>query len=180
MIRKENYFFATLIDIVPVLEDVEAQINLKYIEAGTFADNERPVFSSFRELPELGYSVSGDNMLNSRYLVFRSDSEILVAPIKQRNGTTSYSVDGWTNLDTIVFVPGGLHKASGGVIEGRITLNSGTEVSVELFVLFLKALRRRFRSVRGNFVGDEAYSILESGGRLTQRIRASTGYDLRK
>lgn len=180
MTRKENYFFATLTDIAPVLEDVESKIQLKYIEAGTFVDNERPIFSSYRELPELGHSVSGDNMLNPRYLVFRSGSEIAVVPVNLRNGTTGYSVDGWTNRETIVFVPGGLHDASGGVIEGRITLNSETEASIELFALFCKALRRRFRSIRGNLVGDEACAILESGGRLTQRIRSSTGYDLRK
>lgn len=178
MSRKEHYFFSTFDDISAVLEDIETRSQLKFIRSGMFLDNERPVFSAFRDLPELGYSASGETALNPKYLVSRPDYCVTTVQVPQRNGGIMHSVDNWTNQESIVFAPGGLHEASGAVIEGRITLNHSNETSLELYTLFLNSFKRKFRAVRGNLVGDNAYAILESGGRLTQRIRGSADYDL--
>ena len=169
--------FATAEDWVEVLQDVESQRSLKYVQVGLFEGAERPVFDSFSSLPDLGIAQAGDSNFEPTFLVLPSEVAIRVRTVPQRSSGAKYAVDQLENPGTIVIRPGGRYGESA-VIAGMVGSVHDDPETENLFSDFSQALKKHFTRVKSYLVGPGARKLLNSGGRLTKNVNAPKEFDL--
>jgi hypothetical protein len=88
-----------------------------------------------------------------------------------------FAVDQLLNPDSIVYTPCGLHP-SGAVVMGKVGTIGQSEVANSLYREFRNAIRRNCTSVKGNWLGREAYSMFKQGTRVAFSIASPPEYDL--
>lgn len=180
MKRKIINFFATKSDIELIFQLVETQGSIKYIECGYFSEPILNVFSSWKEIPNTGYSTAGRIQFEPCYLVTYSNTKIAIRRVAQRMGEQRYSIDQAENPETIAFRHGGLHEKTGSLIAGQIGTISENHLSKKLFGRCSGIIKKQFTHIKSYFVGNEAEQLLETGVRLTSDITFPGLYDLRR
>jgi hypothetical protein len=173
---KPTPFYATRNDLLNWLSAVSTEINLALTEYGLFNESMAKTMPLV-ELPILGISETGNHLTDKTYLVHGAMTKITSREVTQRRGGVLYSVDQKLNPDTVGIKAGGNFGKSV-VISGQLGLGTGSPRSDELASLLLKELKRQFRKIKSYYVGKEAASILNAGGRLTINVDASKDYDL--
>lgn len=192
------YFFATTReDLLPVLEVVEAQFEIKYVSSEWFVTPDIPVFDSAREIPDLGYCKWGSYC--SIYYIIPRSQKILVEyrpnrivpekysfetgiPVGSSAGGAGFCSDGPTyvlggrlyyegNAGGVYFISGGLYSGEGGpaLLQGSLDLLSDTPESLALFNTLKKEIRNRWARIRESAVS--LYIAPEAERLLGQGIR---------
>lgn len=171
--------FATKVDLEELLRGIESQRQLQYVRAGLFA---APLVHRLATLIDinLGVAVKGDSNSEVRYLVTKPGETINVEPVPQYGGGTKYSIGSQRlNPKTMVFRPGGVFEGNC-IISGDASTISDDPVSLEIFGLFSREIKRRLSRIRSFWVGKEAEGFLNSGWRLTPSIHAPPFCDLKR
>lgn len=180
MEKKIINFFATKSDIKQVLQFVEAEQKIKYIECGLFFENIEKAYHSWNALPNLGTALKGDINFEPFYLIVETGTDITIRQVLQKNGDIKYAIDQGKNPQSIVFRPGGFHQESGILIAGQVGTISDHTFSNNLFNLFSKKIKKLFEKIQSFYVGIEASQLLENGVRLTSNIKSPILYDLKR
>lgn len=155
--------FATHLDYQPVIEQIEAHNELKYVEMGLFEDPQLHIAYSALSLDALGVSSRGDTILDERYLVIRRSVEVEVRIVPQRRGGVRYAIDMQANPAGISFKPGGLFQERC-LIRGSITAASSHTDALDLFRLFRREIKKHFVCInRVDWVGPEALKLYKAG-----------------
>ena len=166
-------FFATMNDLVSVLEIVESQRNIKYVKYGR---QNNPLVKSFvtvKALPNLG-TASNEAAINCDSFLISCREEAIIA----RNIEGSlYILDQLLNPDTITFTPGGLWRKDV-LLHGRFATVSETTASVVLLKLIGLSLRKKFKRIKAFYVGGEAEQMLDAGKRLAIAVQSPRKLDL--
>lgn len=201
------YFFATTQeDLLPVLEVIEAQFDIKYVSSEWFVTPDIPVSDSAREIPDLGYCKWG-NSCSSYYIIPRAQ-KILVEYMPNRivpekysferkipsgnsvggvgfgSGAPTYVLNGLLyhegSAGGVYFRSGGLYSGEGGpaLLQGSFDLLSHTPESLALFNALKKEIRRQWVRIQESYVAPEAERLLDQGMRLAQDIQAPRGTDI--
>jgi hypothetical protein len=169
--------FAAESDLITLLSQFEAKVDVSYVRAGMF-DGEIVVrFSSSAEIPELGVASSSDQNQCATFLIVPGDSEIRVRSIQQRRGGTRYAIDQLMNPSTLAFVAGGVFGESY-VIAGQFGTCTDDPISLDLMRGLTNLVRGQFERIKSYFVGPKAKALMEQGYRLTPDARLSEEYDL--
>jgi hypothetical protein len=174
---KRITFFATLADLTPVLEAVEAKRPLKYTLMGLLELPALQSWDSGLKIPQLGTALAGQQPQERYFLVTAPDIEVQIEPVPQRRGGVRYDVAQDENPQSVVVQPGGMFRDQG-LIVGEILTASSHPVSTEFFKLFSQEIKKRFVRIKSDYVGPEAERLLDNGGRLTANVRAPPLYDL--
>ena len=174
---KRISFFATLADLTPLLEAIEAQRRLKYTLMGLLESPRLQSWDSALRIDKLGTALAGQQPQERYFLVTDPATEVKLAPIPQRKGGVRYEVAQDDNPESIVFQPGGLFGEQC-LIVGEMFTSSTHPTSAELFKLFSTELKKGMKRIRSDLVGAQAEQLLDSGGRLTANVRSPPLYDL--
>jgi len=100
-------FFTTAVDLVPILEQVESRVPLKYVRFGQSTSLEATAYRSARELPTLGIASNESSIAGDTYLVSPEDTDICPRPLSPFGGKTRYAFDQLNNPQTVSLTPGG-------------------------------------------------------------------------
>jgi hypothetical protein len=177
MRRTQLIFYATTEDLAPIVRFVESQADIKYVRAGMQQTPAPVVYKSAFELPNFGHVPSGDAAREPVYLIVQGSHEIAVETIPQKRGGVLYGIYPKLN-PSVSFSSGGVFD-SRHIINGELSTAATTPVSVELYELFERPIRKAFRNVKGMRVGAAAYAALQAGARLTDAADRAPDYDLR-
>jgi hypothetical protein len=165
-------FFATRSDLVPVLEAIEKERDLKYVQFGWSDTQAATSFPTLTAIPNLG-TASHESAINcSSFLICRKQDAI-----KPRTVPGRYVFDQLLNPETVTFTPGGLW-GDGILLYGRFATASTSVFSLELMKLCGMAVRKRFKKVKAFYVGEEAEQLLDRGRRLTIAAQSPRTLDL--
>ena len=169
----QRHFYASAVDLVAVVEAVEARHTLQYTPAGLF---ERTP-TTFPALSASDSECAGDRSL--RFLVTILGSTISVRSIPQVAGGVRFAVDQLQNPDSIELTPSVWHSPQL-VVYGRIATVSDTSVAKRIYGAFARSMERRFRRINAAWVGPEAEAAWQRGARLTIGLSSPQEYDLRE
>jgi hypothetical protein len=179
MKSKTINFFATESDIKIILQLVEEVQKVKYVECGLFLEPIEKSFYSFEEIPKLGISSNGDINFEPFYLIIKDDTEIVIRTVPQSSGGARYAIDQAKNPESIVFKSGGVYQNNIALLAGQIGTTLNNPISMDLFNLFSKFVKKHFVKIDGCLVGNEAKELLENGVRLTSSVKSPLLYDLK-
>jgi hypothetical protein len=168
---KTIQFFATNSDLCSVLDAVEAQCGIKYIECGLFDVADRPALATFRLRPT-DYAPGSANC----FLVLSQEGNCKVRTVAQRRGGPKYAVDQMANPGTVVLKPGIENDSA--LVAGTMGTIHGDNTSSMLMRIFAVEVKSRFQRIKGYWVGPQANTRFNSGTRLTHSITAPPEYDL--
>lgn len=174
---KRILFFATYNDIEKILLKVEEMHSIKYYLAGLFDDNKPNVFSTFKEMRNLGYTNVNDWNQDYRYVILPKENILKIREVLQYNNGIKFAVDLLENQIGVVVQFGGIHK-NNIMIAGSFGVISESKFCAKIMALIKKEVFTKFQRVGGFFVGAEAEKLLNSGWRLVINTQSPTQYDL--
>jgi len=174
---KSIHFFATKHDLESLFVAVESQRPLKYTQAGMFEAPETITFASGLQLPNLGFTPTGEHTLEPFWLITDANTKVQVEVVPQRHGGTRYGIDPGLNPESVVIWPGGVFEKSC-VIAGQVGTAMINPISTELVNLFARQIRRYFKRIKSFYVGPEAEQLFDAGYRLTHGVKTATVSDL--
>lgn len=164
-------FFASNVDLIPVLEQVERKHAIKYFAAGLFA-------SSTPVQIDLGAVLTASkHCKDDGYLVTPANLEVEARSVPQRKGGTLYAIDALKNPSSITLRPGGM-VSNTVLLPGVVGTASQDEVAVVLHRTFAYAIGKHFKRVQSFWVGPSAFRLLGQDVRLTISAKAPREYDL--
>jgi hypothetical protein len=166
-------FFATKDDLLPLLEGVEKEAEINYVQAGWSDTAAANCYSTGAVLPNLG-TASAESAVNcTTYLICPQGELIRARPISGQ----SYAFDQLLNPNTVAFTPGGLWDRDI-LLYGRFSSVSDGAFSSELLKLLGSLVRKRFKKIKAFFVGNEAERMLDAGKRLAIAVQSPKTLDL--
>jgi hypothetical protein len=171
------HFFATRLDILPVLETLEAKLALKYVEMGSFTVAQPFSVGRAADIPSLGVAIAGDRNHVPHFMIMPWEDEINCEVVPQRRGDVRYIFSHTHHSKSITFVAGGTFESKA-VIAGEFGTCFANGVSQELFRTVRNRVRKTFRNVKSQWVGPEAAALWSAGWRLTTGVGSPVAYDL--
>ena len=169
---------ATKGDWAPVLFSLEQVLQVKYVQSGMFSDPNPAVYESFRELPNFGEAVWGEDGAEQRYLILKRDAPIYSRSVRLNTGETRHAIDHGNNPESAILSPGGLLQKPKAVISGEVSRLSKLPTAEEIFSIVSKLVKKHFPAVKVYRVGAEARLLGTQGYRLTASIGSPVEYDL--
>jgi len=178
MKSKQIFFFATLVDIKPVLEEMESLLAVSYYKTGLFDNRDIEFYKTAFDFPNLGYTLHGDWIGTDSYLVMPKEELLYIRNVPQRAGGTKYAVDQQVNPASVTLNLGGQFlKKQDILVAGKIGTISESAFALDYFKKF-SSMVKRFKRIGSFYVGPEAEKKLKSGWRLVTDERRDKAYDL--
>lgn len=176
MARNQLELFCSRKDLALVLSEVEEHTRLLFAPAGLSSSPEITAFTGCHDV--LQY-VSSSPTKALAFLVVPTGRALAVRDVPQKDGGTRYSIDQLANPTSIVLRPGHVWDERT-LVAGQIGTASSDANSLRLLATFKDAVRKHFTRVKSYWVGPEAGTILDSGGRLLPTEKSPPEYDLRR
>ncbi len=174
----EIYFFTTKVDLVQIIQNVEENIKLKYIETNSYDSNIIKTINSLEEYENLGINLSGDHQSES-FLVLKWEDPLNIREVKQTNGGVKYYVDQMENENSIIIWPGGVYKNKY-LICGHVGTISNTLESKSLLNMFKRNIKKECNKKAGRyFIGNDAMKLFDQIRFITINVNQSEEYDLK-
>lgn len=180
---------ATRADYEPVFADVSAQLPTKYAINEWRLDSEYRLYASPLEAPDFG-SFKFGWYPGTMFFVLPADAALPFGYWPEREVPEKYGpipsiVGNSPDYRWVYFNSSGFHnseKFGQGLIQGWLATNSNHHDSMAIFDAFKKSMKKRFEYFRSgmSYVGPEAAKYFESGGRLTEDLRASVTRDIKR
>lgn len=172
-------FYAEGGDLDSVLDRVEAQEPIVYVQMGSSAMPMFPVFNSRRLLPDLGTADQPSGATCRAFLVSTERATLQHRVVHAPDMSPRYCMDQLLNPDSVVLRPAGLWEGRI-VLSGYIGSATQSDVARRLLRRFSKVFRESFVHIGAYFVGPNAARRLENGGRLAIAAASPSEYDLRQ
>jgi hypothetical protein len=178
MNRSQFLFYATAVDLSPLLSALEADKRLEYSLAGLFEPGKPESYLSYVDIPNFGQASHPSARGNACYLVYPQGTPLRVREVPQLAGGTLFAIDQQINRDTVAFWPGGCHR-SDMLLYGEVSTIWDSGVSKCLYELMAKIFCEQFTPVREFLVGPEALDLCRAGVRLTLSASTPPEFDLK-
>lgn len=180
MASKQTMFFAIDEDLNSILEKVEEDFEIEYVLMGRFEADEPVRYSSFREIPNLGFTDYGDWAgLNHRYMIKSKGSALKIEEFKLSKGGVVFLIDPKLNPDVVELTPKGIYtKKENVIIAGRTAIVSEHQFSNAIYQSLSSQIRKKFKRIGVFYVGPQAEEKLKEGWRLVQSVKSPKEYDL--
>lgn len=177
---KETAFFAIDNDLHSILEEIESVFNMDYVKMGSFETNVAIRYSSFLEIPNLGFTEHGDWAgSDHHYMIIPNDCVLRVREVPQRKGGVRFLVDPMKNPASIELTTNGIYTRKENIIvAGRTATASEDPFSVALYKSLSSKIKKKFKRIGGYYVGPKAEEKLREGWRLVQIENSPKEYDL--
>lgn len=174
---KQIPFFALKNDILPVLETVEREYPLKYVQMGNCMSPDFGQFLHGADISDLGKAGAESASGCESFLVTRREVPVNVRRIKGVGGIQRYCMDHLINPDSVEFTPAGVWNDDI-VLNGRVATVSESAISQELMKRFNSAIRKHFTKIKAFWVGPKAFILLNTGKRLAAAAQSPRDFDL--
>ena len=173
MSRKSMPLYSTAKDTALVLREASAVESLALFRTGVFETRNPVPITNYEQLE------SGEGCL----VVGATQSVKMEAFSLARGGGRRYSLDQMQNPQSVVlrtskFVKGRMAPFEKRLLPGSMGTISEDAVSIALYSLLAKIIRKRFEKIQEFYVGPEAAAALDSGIRLTATNGSPPGNDL--
>ncbi len=179
MKSKQIMFFTQLEDIENIIRDFESMIEIQYYKTGLLDSKNIPTYDSVFNLPNVGFTLSGDWNRIDNYLITKKTISLNVREVPQKTGETKFAVDQMNNPKSIEVKLGGIYIEKENVlVAGRISTISEDSDSNELYKLFTSKLKKEFKKIGTFYVGRKAEEKLKMGWRLVTNEKLPKEYDL--
>lgn len=179
MKNKQIIFFALLNDLEEIFNSIEQNESLRYYKTGLIDSIEHNTYSTFRELPDLGYCKYGDWNKIDNYLVMSKDTEINIEKVQQQIGVLKCDINQRLNPHSIEIKPGGIFSDKDKVlVAGRVSTISNESYSLELYRKISLCIKKTFRKAGTFYLGKLAEIKLNEGWRLVTNERMPKEYDI--
>lgn len=179
MKSKQIMFFALLEDIENIIRDFELAIEIQYYKTGLLDSKNIPMYNSVLEMPNVGFTLSGDWNRIDNYLIIKKSTVLNIREVAQRKGEIKFAVDQMKNPKSIELKLGGIYKEKENVIiAGRVATISEDSDSLELFKLLSTKIKKEFKKIGAFYVGKSAEEKLKIGWRLVTNEKSPKEYDL--
>lgn len=179
MKSKQIMFFTQLEDIENIIRDLESAIEIKYYKTGLLDSNNIPTYDSLFNVPNVGFTLSGDWNKIDNYLIMKKTTSLNVREIPQRTGEKKFAVDQMNNPKSVDLKLGGIYKEKENIIvAGRISTIFENSESTELYKLFTNKLKKEFKKIGTFYVGRKTEEKLKMGWRLVTNEKLPKEYDL--
>lgn len=177
---KRLLFFATPVDIGPVLRRFESNAPLKFIETGTLSTPKRAIYLEASQIPDPGIATHETGSLSKGYMISYRDTKNHMDVSVTRKGEKRWSLFNADNEESVILGMAGLWK-TGTLLPGNIATLHQTPAAQQLMKWFLSALKREgFTKVREWWLGPDAMEMLKAGKRLTVTAEQSPpAFDLK-
>jgi hypothetical protein len=177
MKSKQLMFFTLLTDIEKSIRDFESEIDSQYYKTGLLDSKNVPKYNSILDVPNVGFSTSGDwNRIDS-YLIIKKLTSLKIRDVQQRTGEIKFSVDQMSNPKSIELKLGGIYKENI-IVAGRIATISEDLDSLELFKSLTNKIKKQFKKIGVFYVSKSAEEKLKIGWRLVTNENSPKEYDL--
>ena len=172
-------FFATRNDLLDLLLQIEQKRPIHFAESGMTDNQKIAVYSSAADIPGLS-SINVHESVQGRILLI-TDVAIPFAneAVQQRRGGVRYYVSQKANPDTISLAPGGQFDVQT-ILAGNFGTCTDSTISEDLINMVAGKISSNWSRVQSYFVGQEAATVLDSGGRLTAILKSPREYDLKR
>lgn len=174
----EIYFFTTKLDLIKIIQNVEQNIQLKYIETNSYDSSEIKVYDSLEEYENIGINLSGDHQSES-FLVLEKNDQLNIREVKQINSGVKYYVDQMENENSIVIWPGGIYKNHYLICGHAGTINKTPE-SKKILNIFNKNIKKQCNQKIGRYyIGKDAQKLFNQIRFITINVNQSEEYDVK-
>ncbi|SEN75723.1 hypothetical protein SAMN05216436_12145 [bacterium A37T11] len=181
MIRsKQITFFATRSDITIVMEKIELEFEIEYIEMGIFDTIEHFRYSSIKDISSIGTTNYGNWIsLDNRFMIVNKNMNVNFREVIQQKGGTRYAVDPMLNLKSVELSTGGIYaKKNDVLIAGRLATVNDNDFSTPLYKAILAVIKKESKKVNTVFIGHEAEKKWKDGWRLVTSETSASVYDI--
>lgn len=177
VLKKVKRFFAAESDLVKGLVKAESRLQVKYVRTTRASVPRFEVFQSALDIPDLGCASAGDALTTARYLVFHRDDTIATERSESEPGGPLFGIQFKNNPNSMILIPGGFY-GSEGVLPGHIATAGLSDASIALFKSYAPVLTRGFIRIYSYWVGPQALTLLDRGGRLVRMVSTSRPYTI--
>lgn len=176
--EKQIFFFLTKNDYVCIVQEIEKNISLKYVEAKAYTSKDYKQYNTLLEYENLGINKSGDTK-EQRFLVVEENEEIVLREVLQKDGTYKYFIDQMQNENSVIFQPGGMYNERY-FIAGNVGTIAVSEKSKRILNTFSKVIKKKCKTKIGRYyISEEAESIYQDVRFITMNVKQSEEYDLK-
>lgn len=128
----QRHFYATSNNLLPVLNHIEAKLQLAYTLTGLFDKEVQDTHANGTILPKLEKWLNAENAIaGPAYLVTERSLPIQGRVIEQHDGSKKYAVDQLLNPDSVVFQHGGFYTGKI-LLSGRVATVSDTPAAMKI------------------------------------------------
>lgn len=180
MNSRQRLFFAIDDDLLPILEALEEEFEIEYVDMGRFEKQTWGRYNSYTQIPHLGFTDYGDWVgPDHHYIIKRRNSPLNVEEFRLTKGGVVFFIDQKLNPDTVELTPKGIYtKKQNVIVAGRTgTISKGPFASA-IYKLLLSLLKKKFNRIGVFYVGPKAEEKLREGWRLVQSEKSPKEYDL--
>jgi len=124
-----------------------------------------------------GTSIASSHSTADTFIAIKKNEQLSIRPVNQRRGVIKYAVDQYINPNSIIICPGGVYNNQS-IIMGMIGSTSVNSESKTIENQYKREIKKYFSNVRGMWVGEEAFTMLQNGARLTSSVRSPKECDL--
>jgi hypothetical protein len=171
---KDLFFFTTRNDLEPIIKDIEAQHQLKYVPLEI---RESPGFITYHSLfehPDVSI-IKEPDLICQNFFIFPRNQNIEIETLTAPNGRISYEVTFSVNPSTVRLVPCGIYQNHKTIFCGKVspTKKPSYSLSQDLIIVFQDMLQRmNVKKINPVFVypgyhyyiGAEAASLVRQEG----------------
>ena len=170
---KQILFFATPVDIAPVLERFQSASPLQFAEIATLSTPDRTVYLDARDLPDAGIATHETGSLSRGFLVAHRDVVFQATPSVTRKGERRWNLFNADVPGSVSLGLGGIWK-TGTLLPGSLATVHADPASHQLMKRFVLSLKEEgFTKVHGWWLGKDALSMLLAGKRLSTTAEQS-------
>lgn len=180
MKSQTTLFFATKMDFLQLIDEVEIIIDLDYYRAGHHPTETIDPLQSLRDIEHLGMLQNTDWMGSPRYIVIPRLEPIYSRPIHRNTGEIVYAMDMLYNPDCVVIKLSGIcTEIEKTMLVGSLGIRSDDKTVIKIFNTYNRIIKKMFTKIGRAYVGPESLVLLKDGWRLTQIASSPIEYDLR-
>ena len=137
---KYIHFYATGADILPVLHRLEDDQPVKYIPTGKRSEINRPIYLTWKEIPDLGIATNESGFLSRAYMVSPRDIKNVMYAFTDNAGRKQWLLSNGDNPDSVLLATAGLWT-SGSLLPGNMRTLHDTSSAQRIMKRFLSSVK---------------------------------------
>jgi hypothetical protein len=175
---KYTHFYATGADILPVLRRLEQDHLVKYIPTGKRSEINRPIYLTWREIPNPGISTNETGFLSIAYMVSPRNIKNVIYAFTDKKGQKSWLLSNGDNPDSVILTMAGLWT-TGTLLPGNMRTLHDTPNAQRIMKTFRAAVKAEsFVKYDVYWFGREAIDMLQAGRRLVEAEQSPRSFDI--
>lgn len=138
---KECFFFMTKEDLLAVFQEIEKNIQLKYIYHRIYKSTIVEEYQSIKDYKNLGINTSGNHQSES-FLIMEQSAPLIIRGVPQESGGVNYFADEMKNNNAVTFWPGGIYNENLQIC-GHVSTINNTPAAAKSLNTIIKQIKKQ-------------------------------------